>query len=167
MKTKITFIIALLFIGFSAKSQSKVGTVDSELIISKMPQLKTVDDRMKKYGARLDSINGTKVAEYDAKVKAFNENKTDADSIKSRKYAEIGALNQDIAKFRQNGAQLMQLRRSEFMRPLYKKITEIVAVVAKEQGYTQILTTTGNQFAFIDEKFDITKLVLAKIGITE
>ena len=56
MNTKITFIIALLLVCFGANAQSKVGTVDSDYIISKMPQLKGVQERIKNYGKRLDSI---------------------------------------------------------------------------------------------------------------
>ena len=63
--------------------------------------------------------------------------------------------------------ELMQLRRGEYMRPLYKKIADVVEQVAKENGYTQILTTTGNQFAYFDQKHDITKLVMEKMGIKE
>lgn len=74
-------------------------------------------------------------------------------------------MNNDINKFRQNGTKMMQIRREEFMRPLYNKIAETVAQIAKEKGYTQILTVTGNQFAYIDEKHDITKLVLAKLNL--
>jgi outer membrane protein len=169
MKTKITLFIALLFIGFSMNAQqTKVGTVDSDYILAKMPQLKTVQDRLKKYGAKLDSINAIKIKDYDTKVKAFNDaSKTLPEAEKKTKYAEIAKLNQDIGKFRQNGSQMMQLRRDEFLRPLYKKIAEVVEQVAKEKGYTQILTSNGNQFAYIDQKHDITKLVLAKMGIKE
>ena len=167
MKTKITLVVALLGLIFTSNAQSKVGTVDSDLVIAKMPQMTSVQDRLKTYGAKLDSINAIKIAEYDAKVKIFNADKTSHDSIKKKNFAEINTLNQDIAKFRQNGNKLMQLRRDEYMRPLYKRVTEVVAEVSKEHGYTQILTTQGNQFAYIDEKFDITKLVLAKLGINE
>ena len=53
------------------------------------------------------------------------------------------------------------------MRPLYKILNNAINTVAKENGYTQILTTKGNQFAYIDEKFDVTKLVIAELGIQE
>ena len=53
------------------------------------------------------------------------------------------------------------------MRPLYKKLSEVIAEVSKANGYTQILTTNGNQFGYIDERYDITKLVLEKLGIKE
>jgi len=168
MKTKITLFIAVLCIGLSMNAQTTLGTIDVNYIIAKMPQLKQAEERLKKYGDKLDSINNKKVNEYDVKVKAFNEVvKTLSDEDKKAKYAELGTLNQDIAKFRQNGAKLMQLRKDELMRPLYKKITELTALVAKEKGYTQILTTTGNEFAYIDDKFDVTKLILEKLNIKE
>ena len=60
----------------------------------------------------------------------------------------------------------MGLKRDELMRPLYTMLSEAIATVAKENGYTQILTITGNEFAYIDSKFDITELVLKNLGIT-
>ena len=59
----------------------------------------------------------------------------------------------------------MELKQNELMRPLYKKLNEAVDQVAKEKGFTQILTVQGNQFAYMDEKFDITKLVMDKLGV--
>ena len=168
MKTKITLCIAILFIGFTSNAQSKVGTVDSEYIITKMPQFNLVQERIKSYGAKLDSIHTKKIAAYDSKVKAFNEaSKTFSEADQKAKYAELGALNKDVVMFRENGTKMMQLRKDEFMRPLYKKITDVIETVAKENGYTQILTTTGNEFAYIDSRFDITKLILEKLSSKE
>ena len=48
-----------------------------------------------------------------------------------------------------------------------KKLNEDIKEVAKSEGYSQILTTNGNQFAYIDNNFDITKLVMKKLGIKE
>ena len=62
---------------------------------------------------------------------------------------------------------LMQLKQNELMRPLYKKLSDAIKVVVKEQGYTHILTISGNEFAYVDEKYDITKLVMAKLGVKE
>ena len=78
---------------------------------------------------------------------------------------EIYALEQDIRKYEQNGKKLMQLKESELMRPLYAKLNKAIDEVVKANGYTQILTITGNQFAYIDQKFDITEAVLDKLGI--
>ena len=168
MKLKITLLAAMLLSSFAIQAQNKVGTVDSEYVISKMPQLTAVQTRISSYGAKLDSSFSIKVKEYDAKVDAFNKaEKTMTEEVKKTKYTEIAELDQELKKFRQNGAQLMQIRRDELLRPLYKKVTEVIAEVAKANGYSQILTITGNELAYLDTKYDITKLVLAKLGIKE
>ena len=167
MKLKITFILALFFIGFT-NAQTKVGTVDSELIIGKMPQMKGVLQRVENYGKQLDSSFQIKATEYKTKVDSFKaEQELMTDDDKKSRVQEIQVLEQEMAKFRQNGTAMMQIQREQSLRPLYKKVSEVIAEVAKENGYTQILTTTGNEFGYLDERFDITKLVLDKLGIKE
>ena len=167
MKLKITFIIALFFIGFT-NAQTKVGTVNSELIIGKMPQMKRVLQRVENYGKQLDSTFQIKATEYKEKVNSYKaEEKLMTDDDKKARIQELQKLEQEMGKFRQNGTAMMQLQREESMRPLYKKLREVIAEVAKANGYTQILTTTGNEFGYIDERFDITQLVLDKLGIKE
>ena len=51
------------------------------------------------------------------------------------------------------------------MRPLYKKLRESIAEIAKADGYTQIITSSGNELAYIDDNFDITKKVMTKLGL--
>ena len=80
---------------------------------------------------------------------------------------ELTELEQDIKQYQDNGNKLMQLKQNELMRPLYKKLNLAIKEIAKENGYTLILTTTVNQFAYIDQEFDITKLVIAKLNIKE
>jgi outer membrane protein len=77
----------------------------------------------------------------------------------------LSGLDQDIQKYQKTGNTLMGLRRDELMRPLYTKLSEAISIVSKENGYTQVLTVTGNEFAYIDAKFDITELVLTKLEV--
>ena len=53
------------------------------------------------------------------------------------------------------------------MRYLYKNLNDDIDIVVKEGGNTNRLTMNGNQFAYIDKKYDITKLVIAKLGLKE
>ncbi|NJN50083.1 MAG: OmpH family outer membrane protein, partial [Polaribacter sp.] len=82
-------------------------------------------------------------------------------------YNEIAALEDEVRKYQDNGTKLMQLKQNELMRPLYAKLNEAIDAIAKANGYTQVLTSSGNDFAYIDLKYDITKLVLDKLGIKE
>ncbi|WP_282072230.1 OmpH family outer membrane protein [Polaribacter atrinae] len=165
MKSKIIFI-AIAFLSTISIAQSKVGTVDSEYIIGLMPEAKIVLDRSQEYGAKLDSSFNIKVKTYQTKIEAFKKNeKTLGELAKQAEYKELAEMEADIKKYQQNGNQLMQLKQDELMRPLYKKLSSAIATVAKAEGYTQILTMTGNEFAYIDTKFDITELVLKNLGI--
>jgi len=165
MKFKILFIAAILTSSF-AFSQSKVGTVDSDYIVNLMPEREIVLKMSQQYGAKLDTSFSAKMQDYNIKVQAFKElDKDVVDSIKKNKYTEIMMMEEDIQKYKENGSQLMQLKQNELMRPLYSKLSGVIQEVAKTNGYTQILTTSGNEFAYIDEQFDITEIVMDKMGI--
>ena len=167
MKSKNLFLATLL-LSTVTFSQTKLGTVNSDLIIGKMPQMKNVLRRVENYGIKLDSSFQIKVKEYQTKIEAYKAvEKTLSDTDKRTKVKEITSLEQEMGKFRENGTKMLQIRRDNNMRPLYKKLSEVITEVAKENGYTQILTTNGNQFGYIDENFDITQLVLDKLGIKE
>lgn len=165
MKSKIVFFSALLF-SCMAFAQTKLGTIDSDYIINLMPEAKVVMKLTSDYGQKLDSSFSIKVKEYQAKVEDFNKNEKEyGELMKKTLVNEITILEQDIQKYQQNGNKLMGLKQNELMRPLYKKLNAAIDEVAKQNGFTQILTVQGNQFAYMDEKFDITELVMSKLGV--
>tara|TARA_R110001632_G_scaffold1883_3_gene8442 strand:- start:26376 stop:26900 length:525 start_codon:yes stop_codon:yes gene_type:complete len=165
MKLKIV-LIALCFTGFFANGQTKVGSVDSELIVGLMPESKIVLTKLNEYAKRLDSSYQVKVDDYQAKVAAFKKlDPSLSDNFKKIKVDEITELERGLQQSQDNGNKLIQLKRNELMRPLYKILRDKIAEVAKAESYTQILTTTGNEFAYIDVNFDITKKVMAKLGL--
>lgn len=167
MKLKIT-ILFIAFISTFSFAQTKVGTINSDYIMGLMPESKIVVKRSQAYVAKLDSSFSIKTKNYQTKVADFrSKEKEMGELMKKTLINELAALEQDIKKYQSNGTKLVQLKQNELMKPLYKLLNNAIDSVAKENGYTQVLTTTGNQFVYIDEKFDITKLVLAKLGIKE
>jgi len=167
MKLKIT-ILFIAFISTAAIAQTKVGTIDSDYIMTLMPEAKIVSKRSQAYGAKLDSSFSLKTQNFQTRVEDFkNKEKEMGELMKKTIIKEISALEQDIKNYQTNGNKLMQLKQNELMRPLYKLLNDAINAVANENGYTQVLTITGNQFVFIDEKFDITNLVMAKLAIPE
>jgi outer membrane protein len=167
MKSKIVFLSALIISSF-AFSQTKLGTIDNDYIINLMPEAKIVVKMSQDYGQKLDSAFSIKMQQYQAKVDDFKKNEAEyGELMKKTIVGEIQIMEEDIKKYQKNGNTLMQLKQNELMRPLYKKLNDTIDLVAKENGYTQILTVQGNQFAYMDEKFDITKLVMKKLGLKE
>jgi|TARA_B110001454_G_scaffold218256_1_gene245757 outer membrane protein len=165
MKSKIILLL-VAFLSTVSIAQSKVGTIDSEYIVSLMPEAKIVLKRSQAYGAKLDSSFSIKVEKFQVKLKYLQDNKeTLSDLMKKTKNKELAEMEADIKKYQQNGSQLLKLKQNELMRPLYNKLSEAIRDVSKANNFTQVLTITGNQFAYVDDKFDITKLVIDKLGI--
>ncbi|MCL7754195.1 OmpH family outer membrane protein [Polaribacter sp. Z022] len=165
MKSKIIFI-CIAFFSIVSIAQSKVGTIDSEYIVGLMPETKIVLKRSQDYGAKLDSSFSIKLKLYQTKVEAYKKNeKTLGALAKKTEIAELTQMEADIKQYQQNGNKLMQLKKNELMRPLYKKLSDAITAVSKAGNYTQVLTLTGNQFAYIDNKYDITDLVIKHLGI--
>lgn len=165
MKLKLTLLLVAFISTFSI-AQTKTGTIDSDYITNIMPESEIVIARSQEYGGKLDSLFSIKMVDYQARVKDFRDKEAEMGALmKKTLVKELTELEQEIKQYQDNGNKLMQLKQNELMRPLYKKLNLAIAEIAKENGYTLILTTTGNQFAYIDQKFDITQLVMDKLGV--
>jgi outer membrane protein len=169
MKIKyISLVVAFVLFSVTANSQSKVGTVNINDILIKLPELAEVEKAVNTYKADLEKTLNDKITTYKNKAELYNKNAdTYSDVMKKTMGEELYGLENDIKKFQQNGGKLAQLRQEELLRPLYAKISQMIETVAKEQKYTQILTLDGNEFAYADAQFDITTIVKTKLGIKE
>ncbi|HAV53357.1 MAG: outer membrane chaperone Skp [Aequorivita sp.] len=158
--------IAVLLLSISAFAQSKVGAVDIDYILSKMPEMETVKTQMETYGAQLDLDLNKKVDEYKKLAEAYKKNEASlTPEEKKTKQTELIALDADIQKFQQNGAKLMEIKQQEYLSPLYKKIGEALDKVVKAQGYTQVMETTP-ELVYLDPNYDLTLPILSELGIT-
>lgn len=168
MKKMILIAFVALFSATTFAQDTKVGTVDADYTLSKMPELEGAQKALKEYNDDLEKQLAEKLTNYDKIFKAAQEAfATMTEAEKKAKQDELAGLESDITKFRNNGTQLVQIKQNELLQPLYKKIGENVAIVAKELGYTQILNIgNNNNLAYVDPAHDITLKVLAKMGIT-
>lgn len=168
MKKIILIVCVALFSITTYGQTTKTGTVDSDFVLSKMPELTIAQEALKAYNLNLEKLLKEKLDKFDKVYKAAEiafPNLTEAE--KTEKQQELTDMESDITKFRNNGTQLVQIKQNELLQPLYKKIGETVGLIAKELGYTQIFTIgNNNNLAYIDPTYDITLKVLAKMGIT-
>lgn len=165
MKIKI-FLAALCFFSLAVKGQGKVGSIDTEVIIGLMPETKKVIQLLDQYTKRLDSSYNIQIENYRSEVIKFQKIEKDiSEDFKKIKMKDLAKLEREVQKSQSNGQQLVGLKRDELMRPLYEKLRGVIAEIAKAEGYTHVLTTSGNEFAYVDPKFDLTRKVLDKLGI--
>jgi outer membrane protein len=172
-------LLAALALGFmiSAKAQTtetsaqKIGYADTEYILTQMPKFKQIDNELKTHGTQLENQLKAKYEDYQAKVKAYQSMPaTTPDAIKADKERELQALQENIQKFQQDAQSSIQKKQAELMDPIYKQIGKAIEDVAKENGFSFILqpqlANGGDVLLYSDDKFNISTLVLKKLGVT-
>ena len=126
---------------------------------------------MKTHGAQLENQMKAKYDDYQSKLKAYQSMPaTTPEAIKADKERELAALQENMQKFQQDAQSSYQKKNAELMDPVYKKISKAIEEVAKENGFTFIINPQMQNGAdillFSDEKFNISDLVLKKLGVT-
>ena len=164
MKKLQLLFIALLF-GFQLIAQSKVGTIDVDYILSKMPELEQIGADVNTYSTDLENQLQVKITEYQSLIVVYQENEAGYNETdKKAKQDEIIAIENDIKQFQQNSASLIQIRQNELLGPLYQKIGVALNSVAEAGKYTQIFTI-DNSIAYLDPNYDITITVMEILGL--
>ena len=84
-------------------AQSKVGTVNVNTILSKLPELTQVQKSMAEYNTKLETDLKTKLEDYQNKVNDYQAKvDTFSDVMKKTKEDELLRLQNEINQYRQN-----------------------------------------------------------------
>jgi outer membrane protein len=154
-----------LFVSISSFAQSKVGTIDIDFIITKMPEITNVQKLLDDYKAELDVDFNKNMEAYNALIKDYTDNEvTFTIAVKKQKQDEIITAENDLGKFQQNGTKLISIRRDALLSPLYQKIGVALGKVAKENAYTQVMQI-DEFLVYLDNDFDLTIQVLKELGV--
>ncbi|GAA0892490.1 hypothetical protein GCM10009122_21690 [Fulvivirga kasyanovii] len=174
MRNKLLLtVIALTFFGLAAvqaQSALKIAYADVDYILSQMPEAKQVESELKAHNTQLQNQLQAKYQEYQQKLQAYQQGAaTMVDAIRQEKETELAQLEQRIQKFQQDAQSSMQKKSTDLMQPLYTKVGNNIEAVAKENGYAYVLNGQVGGIdvvLYADEKYDISDLVLKKMGIT-
>jgi len=154
-----------------ATHNQKIGFADPAYIFSQMPQYKQIENEMKTHGDQLQAQARAKYTEYETKLKNYQAGAaTMLNEVRADKERELTQLQENIQKFQQDAEASMRKKEGDLMGPVNAKIGAAIEEVAKEHGYTFILNPqiqgSVDIILYGDEKFDISTLVLKKLGVT-
>ena len=168
MKKQMLFAaIVMLFSGMTAVAQTlKFGHIDSGALIQLMPQTKSADSTLKRFGESLDGQLKAMTAEYQSKLQSY-QSKADSlpDAIRTTKEKELTDLGQRIQDFQQTAQESIQSKKQEIYGPILKKAEDAIKEIAKEKSYSYIFDTSLGSVIFAQEGDNIMPLVKAKLGI--
>jgi outer membrane protein len=166
---KIVSIIAIASVLMIATShveaQTKIGYISLGEIIQAMPESKKADTAYNDYrnalGQQLTEMQG-EYYEKDSLLKSKDTVKyTKAQLELKRK--ELNELILKLQGFNEQAQQQMQQKQQELLAPIQKKATDAIQTVAKENGYTYVLSKEALFVSPAAE--DLMPLVKKKLGI--
>jgi len=165
---KRTFLIlcaAMLFPIFAGAQSHKIGIVDSQKVLSEMPEMKSMqselDNLAKKYEDTLVQLQ----KEFQTKYQDFvKEQETMVESIKSRKQQELEDLSKRIQDLNNVAQQDMQKKQVELFAPIQTKLREAINKVGNDGGFTYIMDSSQMLYVGSGSE-DVTSLVKSKLGL--
>lgn len=151
-------------------ASTKIGYADVDYIFSQMPESKQIDSELKSLQTQLKNQIDTKYQEFQKKFQEYNQNINNMiDAVKANTERELQQMQQNIEKLQQDAQTTVQNKQTQLMEPVFKKVGKAIEDVAKENGYSFILSQQIGGLDVIlygDEKMDVSDLVLKKLGVT-
>lgn len=164
------FAIALCVLSLntvSAQSTAQFGHIESNKLMSLMPEMKTAQDVLKKDAAEFDTQMKSMQAEAQKLYDAFQKGeKTMSELIKETKVKEIQDAQSRIQSFQQYAQKALQQKKEDSMKPIIEKANAAIKLVGEEKGLIYIFDlSAGNILYHSNKSLDILPFVKKKLGM--
>lgn len=165
--TIVVVVMGLVLAGNSVKAQggSKIGYISLQELIPAMPEYKKADTALNDYQNALAQNFEDMKKEYMEKDSLLNSKDTlkYSKAVLELKKREISDMVVKLQGWQQQAQQLYQQKQQELIQPIQKKAVDAVNAVAKENGFTYVLTKEALLVSPPAE--DLLPLVKKKLGI--
>ncbi len=168
MKTFLLTLIGLFFA--SAYGQAKVGYVDTDLILSKMPEYKAAQKQLDELSIQWQNEAQKMKDEIDMLFREYQaEEVLLTPDQKKTKQEAIVKKEQELFTYRESKfgstGELFK-KREELIKPIQDKVFEAVQKVAKSEGYDYMFDKAGGVLMlYANPKYDKTSEVMEALGI--
>ena len=162
-KLALLAIFGLLTLGSSAQ---KFGHIDSQELLSLMPEITTVETSLQAYMQVLQGQLISMENEYKSALEDYENNESSYDDLtKQDKELAIKQLIQRIQTFEQGAQPLVQEKQQELMRPIIEKVQNAINAVAEKGKYTYILDSSSSVILYKKDSEDILEKVKLELKI--
>lgn len=166
IKSFIVLSVCIMSFGANAQNQEKFGHLNFADLYALMPGLDSVKALYEQYAQSIQSQFDAMQTELQTKIADYQNNQTTmSEIIRQTKEREISDLQTRMEAFQGSAQQDLQNKEVELTNPIIEKAQNAVKEVAKENGYTYVLNSTGGMLLYADPGDDIMDLVKKKLGI--
>ncbi len=164
-KTLLTICLVIAGL-FAADAQNKLGYINSNELLSVMPESSAMQEELQSYAKGLESSLAAMQAEGEKKLADYQQNEaTMSDLVRQDKVRELESIQQRILEFQQNAQESLAAKEQELITPILDKARNAIEAVAKEGNFTYIFDASTGNILYAAESENILPLVKAKLGL--
>ncbi|MEP2447528.1 hypothetical protein A8B79_02880 [Balneola sp. EhC07] len=167
-------LFTLLLTGNTQAQELKIGFVNPQAILNRMPEMKAVQQRLKNFADRKSLEIQQKEAEFQNAVNVYEQKKdVISATAKAKDEEELQKMSEALNEATRKAQQDIQDKQNELLGPLQSQIGSAINTVADKQGLSYVLNiTTSNGERIIlyasqayAAEYDITDAVMVQLGI--
>ncbi|MEX1383987.1 OmpH family outer membrane protein [Lutibacter sp.] len=157
-------LIAVITLGFnSVQAQTKVAHISTDLLLSLMPETKTLNADLEKLSKTYESELKAENDKLEAKLKKYEaEVGSQTDEVNQQRSVEVQQDRQNLYQASQIAQQDIAKKRDDKLKPILEKARKAIEDVANEQGFTYVLDAST---IIVANGTDLLPAVKTKLGI--
>ncbi len=180
MKTIKILLVAITLLTASFTANAQVAHINSEELVSIMPETKAMQDALKVLGQSYDteykaqeSALQVKIDGFKAKVKRYGEESTTTTKVMNETrekevlnlQQEIGAIQQKLQLYLNTAREEMQNKERELLSPIIMKAQKAIEDVAKDKGVKYVMDSARGKGLIVFEGEDLLQAVKTNLGL--
>jgi outer membrane protein len=167
MKKFLSLMIVSAGMLFAAEAggQIKIGYIKMDDMVGLMPETARLDSLLERY--QNDSINpqyAQIVSLYQYKDSVYRDSIKTPSAVRKQIEQELPTLIYQIQNWQQIVNQALEAKQNELLAPIYRKVYDAIKLVAKEKGYTHVVSKEALLIA--PDGDDMIAAVAAKLKVT-
>jgi outer membrane protein len=166
-KLKVLVVAAcLVLVANESQAQTKIGYIDAETVLYLMPEVAKIDTLVSQY--RTDTVGkefNSLMSTYQYKDSIFRDSAHPLPpAVKEEYQRSLAELTQTLQSWQQIAQEAIQNKQQQLLAPVMKKIQDAINAVAKEKGYTYVVSRESLIVA--PDADNLLPAVAAKLKIT-
>ena len=152
----------------SASAQTKIGYINTDELMSIMPEAAKINTDLTEYQASLQQLGQTLTVDADKKRdQYFLDSLKLTPSMKEIRRNELVTLYTRLQNFEQEAQEKAQQYAAAKIKPVREKAMEAIKTVAKERGYTYVIDDASSILLVMPPGDDLLPMVKTKLGIKD
>ncbi len=169
MKKLLLFLVAVMALGIlSASAQTKIGYINTDMLIGIMPEAAVADAELKAYQDALGLQGEDLGKEFEVKAGQFSKDSANLSaSLKEIKRNELVEMYQKVQNWNQIAQEKYNQKAQEKIGPIRIKALDAIKAVAKEKGYGYVLDASTSVLLVSPPADDLLPFVKTKLNIKD